>query len=153
MNILFVCTGNTCRSAMAAGLAKKIIADKKLDISVYSAGTFAFSGENASYNSIAVMKEYDVDLLLHKSTSIVDCNLTDMDYIFCATTNHKNYINQNFLNLKNVYTMKEYAEFDDYQNNPDIKDPWGYDINSYRACAAEICICVERIIEKISTKG
>ena len=46
MKIMFVCTGNTCRSAMAEGLAKKIIKEKKLDIEVYSAGIFAMDGEH-----------------------------------------------------------------------------------------------------------
>ena len=70
MKIMFVCTGNTCRSAMAEGLAKKIIKEKNLDIEVYSAGIFAMNGEHASYNSVAIMKEYDVDLALHTATSI-----------------------------------------------------------------------------------
>lgn len=154
MNILFVCTGNTCRSAMAEGLAKKIIKEKNLNFNVFSAGIYAFSGESASYNSIAIMKEYDVDILLHKSTSIQEIDLAKMDYIFCATQNHKTNIQNNYPDIaKKVYTMKEFAKFNDYEKNPDIKDPWGYDINSYRACAAEISICVEKIIEKIETKG
>lgn len=154
MNILFVCTGNTCRSAMAEGLAKKIINEQQLNINVKSAGIFAFSGENASYNSIAIMKEYDVDILLHKSTMIQEVDLNTMDYIFCATQNHKSYIQGNYPEISTkVYTMKEFAEFNDYKINPDIKDPWGYDINSYRACAAEISICVEKIIERIKLKG
>lgn len=154
MNILFVCTGNTCRSAMAEGLAKKIIEEKHLNIDVCSAGIHAYSGEAASYNSIAVMKEYDVDILLHKSRAFQDIDLEKIDYIFCATSNHKAYIQNYYPELKDkVYTLKEYAEFNDYQTNPDIKDPWGYDINSYRSCAAEISICVEKIIEKLETKG
>lgn len=154
MNILFVCTGNTCRSAMAEGLAKKIINNRDLNISVASAGIFAFSGESASYNSIAVMKEYDVDILMHKSTSIQEINLKEIDYIFCATENHKNYILENYHDIKaKVYTIKEFAEFDNYKDDPNIKDPWGYDINSYRACAAEISLCVEKIIDILETKG
>ena len=89
MKIMFVCTGNTCRSAMAEGLAKKIIKEKNLDIEVYSAGIFAMNGEHASYNSVAIMKEYDVDLALHTATSIENSEIEKMDLILCATKNHK----------------------------------------------------------------
>ena len=89
MKIMFVCTGNTCRSAMAEGLAKKIIKEKKLDIEVYSAGIFAMDGEHASYNSVAIMKEHDVDLALHTATSIENSEIEKMDLILCATKNHK----------------------------------------------------------------
>ena len=75
MKIIFVCTGNTCRSAMAEGLAKKVVEKKNLDIEVYSAGIFAVNGEHASYNSIAVMKEYDVDIVTHTATPIDEVNL------------------------------------------------------------------------------
>lgn len=151
MNILFVCTGNTCRSAMAEGYAKKIIKEKKLDIKVSSSGIFAMSGEHASYNSISIMKEYNVDILLHKASTIQDQNLNNFDYIFCATENHKNYLLNNYENLENkVFTMKEFAEKDNNQTDLDIKDPWGHDMNSYRVCAAEISICIDKIIEKLA---
>jgi len=62
MNILFVCTGNTCRSPMAAALFNKIAMEKDLDVRIESAGLFANDGEAASANSIAAMKDYGIDL-------------------------------------------------------------------------------------------
>ncbi|MBO5349829.1 MAG: low molecular weight protein arginine phosphatase [Clostridia bacterium] len=154
MKIMFVCTGNTCRSAMADGLAKKIIKEKNLNIQVYSAGTFAMTGEHASYNSVAIMKEYDVDIALHKATNIEESNIQNMDLILCATKNHKSELISRYNNLKEkIYTMKEYVELDNNQTDMDIKDPWGYNINTFRICAAEISLCIDKIIEKISTKG
>ena len=89
MNIMFVCTGNTCRSAMAEGLAKKEIKEKNLDIKVCSSGVFAVKGEHASYNSVAIMKEYDVDIVTHTATPIEESNIEQMDVILCATKGHK----------------------------------------------------------------
>lgn len=150
MKIMFICTGNTCRSAMADGLAKKIIKDKNLNIEVYSAGIFAITGEHASYNSVAIMKEYEVDIALHKATAIEESNIEEMDLIFCATKNHKRQLIARYNNLKDkIFTMKEYAEIDNNGNDMDIKDPWGYDINTFRMCAAEISLCIDKIIEKI----
>ena len=154
MKIMFICTGNTCRSAMAEGYAKKIVKEKNLNIDIYSAGIFALTGEHASYNSIAVMKEYDVDLILHTSTSLQDSNIQDMDLILCATQKHKNALLLNYNNLKGkIFTMKEYAKLDSNGTDPDIKDPWGNDMNTYRMCAAEISLCIDKIIEKIIKEG
>lgn len=154
MKIMFICTGNTCRSAMADGLAKKIIKEKNLDIEVYSAGIFAQTGEHASYNSIAIMKEYDVDIALHKATSVDESNIKEMDLILCATKSHKAELQAKYKDLKDkIFTMKEYAELDNDGTDLDIKDPWGYNLNTFRVCAAEISICIEKIIEKISQKG
>ncbi len=154
MKIMFICTGNTCRSAMADGLAKKIVKEKNLDIEVCSAGIFAQTGEHASYNSIAIMKEYDVDIALHKATSVDESNIKEMDLILCATKTHKAELQVRYNDLKDkIFTMKEYAGLDNDGTDMDIKDPWGYNLNTFRTCAAEISICVEKIIEKISQKG
>lgn len=154
MKIMFICTGNTCRSAMADGLAKKIVKEKNLDIEVCSAGIFAQTGEHASYNSIAIMKEYDVDIALHKATSVDESNIKEMDLILCATKTHKAELQVRYNDLKDkIFTMKEYAGIDNDGTDMDIKDPWGYNLNTFRVCAAEISICVEKIIEKISQKG
>ena len=67
MNVLFVCTGNTCRSPMAAALFNKIAVEKDLDVRIESAGLFANDGEPASENAVAAMKDYGVDLSEHVS--------------------------------------------------------------------------------------
>ena len=153
MKIMFICTGNTCRSAMADGLAKKLIEEKDLDIEVFSSGTFATTGEHASFNAIAIMKEYDVDIVLHTATSIEQSNIMDMDYIFCATNSQKNEVTKRYNQLKcKIFTMKEFAEIDNNGQDLDIRDPWGYDINTFRICAAEISLCVDKIIKKLQEK-
>ena len=153
MKIMFICTGNTCRSAMADGLAKKVIKEKNLDIEIFSAGTYAMSGEHASYNSVAIMKEYDVDIVTHKATSIEESNIQEMDLILCATKNHKAELNVRYPELKEkIFTLKEYAKMDKNGEDLDIKDPWGYNLNTFRMCAAEISVCIDKIIEKIINK-
>lgn len=149
MKIVFVCTGNTCRSAMADGLAKKIVKEKQLNIEIYSAGIYAMKGEHASYNSVAIMKEYDVDIVTHTATPIEDINIKEMDLILCATRKHKMQIVSKYPELaEKTYTMKEYAGYDKDGADVDIQDPWGYELNTYRICAAEISYCVDKIIEK-----
>lgn len=153
MNIMFVCTGNTCRSAMAEGLAKKEIKDKNLDINVSSSGIFAMKGEHASFNSVAIMKEYDVDIVTHTATPIEESKIEEMDYIFCATYGHKSQVIAKYPELEDkVYTMKEYASLSKDGEEMNISDPWGFDINTFRMCAAEISLCVDKIIEKLTNE-
>ena len=49
-----------------------------------------------------------------------------------------------------IFTMKEYAGLDNNGQDMDISDPWGYNMNTYRMCAAEISLCVDKIIEKLT---
>lgn len=71
-----------------------------------------------------------------------------MDLILCAGETHKNTLIRIYPDLKNkIHTLKEYVEIED--ENKDIKEPWGYDIEIYRMCEAEIEKCIDKLIEKI----
>lgn len=146
--IMFVCTGNICRSAMADKLLSKRVQEENLDIEVYSCGTFAEQGDYPTAEAIEVMQEYDVDMKGHRATNIRKSNIEQMDLILCATTNHKNMVGQLYPNLQGkTYTMKEFIE--DTEKGIDIADPWGFDIVVYRKCAAEISKIIEKIIDKM----
>lgn len=151
MKIMFICTGNICRSAMAHWLMEKKLQDVgREDIEVYSCGIFAETGDGSTYNAIETMKEYDVDLAKHRATNIRNSEIEKMDLILCATQSHKFTVMQMYPNLKDkVYTMKEYVQDERNKEDIDIKDPWGYDIEIYRFCAAEIDKCLDRLIEKL----
>lgn len=151
MKIMFVCTGNICRSAMAHWLMEKKIKDNNIkDVEIYSCGIFASDGDVATYNATEVMEEYDVNLKKHKATNIRKANIEEMDLILCATMSHKNTILYQYPNLKDkVFTMKEYVHTNEENEDLDIRDPWGYDIETYRFCAAEIDRCLDELIKLI----
>ena len=151
MKIMFICTGNICRSAMAHWLMEKKIKDNNLNnIEVYSSGVFAEPGDKSTYSAIEVMEEYGVDLTNHKATHITQSKIEEMDLVLCATTSHKYSVLQMYPSLiGKVYTMKQYVSTNEDEQDLDIKDPWGYDIEIYRFCAAEIDKCLEKLIEKI----
>ena len=146
--IMFICTGNICRSAMAEGLMRKLVNDNNKNVVVYSCGIYAEDGDMATYNAIEAIKEYGVDLREHRATNIRNSQIEDMDIILCATESHKNIVVNAYPNLKEkVFTIKEYAELDD--RDIDIPDPWGYDLETYRFCASTINRCLEKIINKL----
>lgn len=147
--IMFVCTGNICRSAMAHHYMQKKIKDinKQNDYLITSSGTYAIYGEKSTNNAIEAMKKYNVDMSNHRATPIQDSNILDVDLVICMTVKHKKDILSIYPNLKDkVFTLKEYINPEiEYK---DIDDPWGLSLNVYEMCAKEIVDYVDKLIEK-----
>lgn len=149
--IMFVCTGNICRSAMAHHYCQKRLYDlkKQNEIFVSSCGTSAVTGDISTKNAISVMKKYDVDLINHRATSMFDIDVENYDLILCMTEQHKFNFLVFFPKLEGkVFTLKEYV-LGKGITNIDIDDPWGYNLKIYDACAKEIVDCVDKLLEKI----
>lgn len=161
--ILFVCTGNTCRSIMAEALFKDMLGKKKdkfRNIKVISAGTCAWEGDGASPQAVEVLREKGIDITDHSSTPLTPKLIKDSDLILTMTLNHKQAVLYMRPEAKEkTYTLKEYAL--DYSNeklqniefeeiNYDIKDPYGQSVNVYRESAEEIEKYLKILIEKES---
>ena len=151
MKIMFICTGNICRSAMA----RCILEDKfyGTEHEVYSCGTYAEDGNQSTFSAIEVMREYGLNLKNHRATNIRNSKIEEMDLILCMTWSHKNMVQQMYPELKDkIYTFKEYVNYDETGRDIDIRDPWGYDIEVYRFCASEIEICINKLMKMIDNK-
>lgn len=145
MNILFVCTGNTCRSAMAAAVMDKIAVENDLDVFIESAGLFATEGEGASKNAILALKKYGIDLSGHRTQPVTEDLLKQCDLILTMTEAHKQLI-ENLASGK-VYTLLEYAG-----GNGSISDPYGGDLEEYEETAQEIYDALVDIAEKLPVR-
>ncbi len=143
MNILFVCTGNTCRSAMAAAIMNKIATENDLDIRIESAGIFAQEGESASENAIDAMKKYGIDLSFHRTKTITAQLINQCDLILTMTQAHKQVLEP--MAKGKVFTLLEYSG-----SEGDIQDPFGGDIDEYMETAQEIYDALVDIAEKIA---
>lgn len=142
MNILFVCTGNTCRSPMAAGLMNKVAVEKNLDVRIESAGLFANEGENASSEAIIAMHSFGVDLTGHHAQMINEELIEKSDLILTMTPAHK-MVFEGVAGDK-TYTLCEYAGIDG-----DIDDPFGGDVDDYIKTAEEIQKAVLNVAKRI----
>ncbi|TYS78403.1 low molecular weight protein arginine phosphatase [Rossellomorea aquimaris] len=144
MNILFVCTGNTCRSPMAEALLKHKGKDGFL---VKSAGVFAANGQKASVQTQEVLKENDI-IHEHQSSSLTTEHIQWADYIFTMTEGHK----QNIAAMHpqaadKMFTLKEFIT--ESAVDRDVSDPFGRSVEVYRTTYKELDALIDRLIEKL----
>ena len=89
MRLLFVCTGNTCRSPLAEAIARKVAVERGLsDVEVASAGTSAWDGAPASDGALLVGIERGMDLSQHRARQITPELIDDSDIIFAMGPHH-----------------------------------------------------------------
>lgn len=125
-NILFVCTGNSCRSVMAAELLKKILKDKADNFVIKSAGTFALEGMSASSEAQRIMLKEGVDISSHRSMRLTKEMIEEADLILVMEEGHCNVI----LNLfpeaeRKTYLLKSFMENKFQNSDLEITDPIG----------------------------
>src|SRR5687768_5774910 len=93
-NLLFVCTGNTCRSPMAAAIAARELNERGWKhVAVQSAGTGAAEGIGASAETIAVLKEHGIEPLPHISQQLTGDMVRWADLILCMSLSHMYSVN------------------------------------------------------------
>ena len=123
MNILVICTGNTCRSPMAEGILKSLIKEKGYEnIKVSSMGLGAFDGQSPTSNAVEAMKEIGIDISQKKSQRVMLQDLTQTDYIYVMTQSQKDVITDALPQLEDKITVL------------DIPDPFAGDLSVYREC-------------------
>lgn len=137
--ILFVCTGNTCRSPMAQGIFNDLALKKNLDYVSQSAGLSTMAGLPYSENAVNACKEIGVDIKDGHSVSINDVNLNEFDLIVPMSVNHAQELVLIGAKKDKICLLKSSG----------VCDPYGSDINGYRSCCEEIKGAVEKLIEKL----
>lgn len=131
MKLLFICTGNTCRSPMAEGLAKKVLGP---GVNVSSAGMGAWDGQPASEQASAAMKPMEIDLSSHHARRVNPLLLQEADWIIPMTKEQEAQICE--LYPEYIGKVRRLGSWGGAGR--DILDPFGGSLKIYQQCAEEI---------------
>lgn len=144
MNILFVCTGNTCRSPMAEGMLKAMAEDAKKDVVTLSAGLFTAPGGRVSPQAIEAVKDV-ADISGHLSRPLNKALLDVADLVVGLAADHKKVLLRQFPEMSDkIVTLGEWAG-----TNEDVADPFGGTQEEYDACAAQIKELLTKALAKL----
>lgn len=147
MRILFVCTGNTCRSALADAIARKVAVERGLaEIEIVSAGTSAWDGAPASDGALLVGMERGLDLSQHRSQTLTRQLVRDADLVLAMGPHHLERI-EALGGTGKAYLLTDFASRGAVARP--VNDPIGGELDVYRATADELDQEVRRVFDRI----
>ena len=158
MNVLFVCSGNTCRSPIAEEVADDAVdrSTRLKDLEFGSAGTFACEGEPATDEAIEVMQEVGLDLEKHKSRQFNKDLAAWADIILAMEARHIEEMEAMAPEHDaKMHTLLGYAAgIDGYpgETGYDITDPYREPIEEYRKARDQITEAVVKVLDRIASE-
>lgn len=147
MHLLFVCTGNTCRSPLAEGIARQLIATRGVvDVTVGSAGVNAVDGAPASDGSLLVGMEHGLDLSAHRSRALTTELVESADLVLAMGHSHLAGIAE-LGGASRAYLLTDYATRG--RDAVGVSDPFGGALDVYRDTYVELHELVEQVIDRV----
>jgi protein-tyrosine-phosphatase len=145
--VLFVCSGNTCRSPIAEGLLNvKLPPHLQSEVKAVSCGTLGLENQPATPNALTVAREKGATLSTHFSLGLTEKLIADSNIIFCMAEEHRRYILHHFPAYRdNVFLLRDFGAKEKL-DDPDIFDPIGSSIGIYRECCRIIDTELNRIL-------
>ena len=128
MKLLIVCLGNTCRSPIAGGLARKMAAKRAMDIEVRTAGITHHPGRPVEPKAVAVMTEIGADISYEYSKPLTAEDISWADWVLCLQRKHALYLaDQHPAARQKLLTL-----------GADVQDPFHKPVSEYRKCRDQL---------------
>ena len=145
--ILLVCTGNICRSPLAAALLQRALAERGIEgIDVSSAGTGAWDGAPVSEGAYLVGLERGLDLSAHRARLLTRELVEQADLVLTMARHHRARVDE-LGGEGRVFVLGEYAGREG--DEAEVSDPFGGDLEVYRDTCVELQALVEAAVERI----
>lgn len=141
--LIFVCTGNTCRSPMAEAIYKNL--EKVSDMKVISRGLVVLFSEPLNPKAEVVLKKHDLELNNHVSKGLKISDIEENTIILTMTASQMKKTTELFPEVKDVYTIKEFAG-----EMGDVVDPYGGTLMDYEECYIELGRLVKKTLYKLN---
>jgi protein-tyrosine-phosphatase len=149
MRIVFVCTGNTCRSPLAEAIARDLAAQRQMsDVSFESAGTSAWEGAPASDGALLVGLERQLDLNPHRARQLDREIVGRADLLLAMGPHHLERIAALGGDGK-AFLLTSFASHG--QESRAVNDPFGGDLDGYRAAADELSRGISRMVDRLTS--
>ena len=153
ITILFVCTGNTCRSPMAQVMLQEELRRAGIgenQVRALSAGIFAFEGDQATEQAKTTMAEQGLTLVDHRSRRLTPRLINEAHLILGMTEEHKHSVLMiDAAAADKVFSLAEFVADPEEKIWQDVADPYGRPLSAYRRTAESLRPLLRKLVKKI----
>ncbi|MFN8572510.1 MAG: low molecular weight protein arginine phosphatase [Gemmatimonadaceae bacterium] len=147
MRLLFICTGNTCRSPLAEGIARREAIERGLgEVDVDSAGTSAWDGAPASDGALLVALERGLDLSSHRAKQLSPDLVASSDLILAMGPHHLERA-EALGGLRKSHLLSDFASAG--ERSTPVPDPFGGDLEAYRVTFRDLEREIRRVFDRL----